>query len=254
MGEMDAGGTDDTETSDTTMDESSSDDTDSGETDSETGTSTTDDTDSTSDDTDGADTGECSWIRFGENVDDDVKAVTADTWIDEENPTANNGDDDDLRADGISNQGLTETLFVRFDVSSMPDGVVTDAIFYLSTNEDEGSESSPGSQFSLYAVGEPWDEAEATWVEASAGAPWSVPGCTGAPCRGDTELSFFEPIEQNHTYAMPFDPTIAEAWRDDPISNYGLLLSTPAENGGHFHSSEGKDDTMRPALEVLVCS
>lgn len=196
---------------------------------------------------------DCEWIRYGENVDDDVGAVTADTWIDEENPTANNADDDDLRADGVSEGGLTETSFIRFEVSSMPGGAVTDAILHLATNGDDGSESSPGSQFSLHAVGEAWLEEQATWLQAAEGTPWSVLGCSDAPCKSATELVFFEPTEQNQRYELPFDPTLVETWRDDPATNHGLLLTTHAANGGHFHSSESKDDTMRPALEVRVC-
>ena len=197
---------------------------------------------------------ECLWIRLGENSDDDIKAVTTDTWIDEENPTANNGDDDDLRADGISEGGLTETTLIRFDVSSVPEGLVTDAMLVLATNGDEGSESSPGSQFSLHLMAQAWIEDQATWLEASQGVPWSVLGCAAAPCRGDEELVFFEPTEQNASYELPFDPAIVETWRSDATTNHGLLLTTPASNGGHFHSSESKDHAMRPALVLRVCS
>jgi hypothetical protein len=193
------------------------------------------------------------WIRFGENVDDDEGGVTEDTWLDAEAPTMNNGADDDLRADGMSMGGLTESSLLRFELSSLPAGTVTDAVLYLATNADDDSESSPGSQFSLYSVGEPWMEGQATWLEASAGLPWTVPGCDADPCRGVSELAFFEPTEQDHRYALGIDAALVEAWRDDPDQNYGLLLATPASNGGMFHSSESKDDTMRPSLEVEVC-
>jgi hypothetical protein len=196
---------------------------------------------------------ECVWIRYGESADDDIGSVTTDTWIDEEMPMMNNGADDDLRADGVSGQGLTESAFLRFDASSLPAGTVTDARLSVSTNEDDGSESSPGSQFSLYLVGEPWVEAEANWLEASAGVPWSTAGCAAAPCRSEIELVQFEPTEQAHRYELPFDPGIVQGWRDEPDSNYGIMLATPAANGAHFHSSESGNEVMRPALEVRVC-
>jgi hypothetical protein len=186
-------------------------------------------------------------------VDDDVAAVTTDTWIDEELSAAVNGSGDDLRVDGVSEQGLAESAFVRFDVSSLPVGVVTNTVLRLATNADVGSASLPGSQFSIHAVGEPWAEGEASWSQASEGVPWSVLGCAAAPCRGELELGFLEPTEQSHAYEVALDPAIVEAWRDDPAENHGLMLVTQAENGVHFHSSESADDTMRPALEVRVC-
>jgi hypothetical protein len=197
--------------------------------------------------------GECLWLRFGENVEDDVAGVTTDTWIDEEFPDVNHGSADALHADGVSAQGMTETSLLRFELSALPAGTVTDAVLWFATNADEASESSPGSQFSVHVVNEPWLEGQADWQQASDAAPWSVVGCMGDPCRGEPELTFFEPTEQSHSYELPLAPAVVEAWRDDPAQNHGFLLATEAANGADFHSSESPVDTMRPALEIRVC-
>lgn len=141
---------------------------------------------------------------------------------------------------------------MRFDVSSLPAGEVTQAVLHLSTNEHEDAASSPGSQFSLYAVDDAWVENEVDWVYASAGVPWSAPGCSASPCIG-SEILFFEPTEQSHTYALDLDGPMVESWRDDPDTNAGLLVATDASNGARFHSSESANTTMRPFLRVRVC-
>jgi hypothetical protein len=194
----------------------------------------------------------CTVLTFGENDDDDIKGVTADTWVDEEFPDDANGLDDDLRADGVSADGLNENLMVRFNVSTLPAGTVTEATFNLSTNEHEDANSSVGSQFFLYAINEAWVENEVDWVHASASVPWSAAGCSASPCIG-AELLFFEPTEGNHTYPLALAGAMVESWRDDPDTNFGLLLATDASNGAHFHSSESANTTMRPFLVVEVC-
>jgi hypothetical protein len=100
----------------------------------------------------------------------------------------------------------------------------------------------------------PWSEDSATWIEASAGDPWGLPGCQLAGVDYAAEYSDeLVGFSEREAWAE-FDVTgMVQQWLDNPDSNYGAVIKAYLHNytlGGSAWSSEGPLPWFRPQLVV----
>jgi PKD repeat protein len=99
-----------------------------------------------------------------------------------------------------------------------------------------------------------WAEAETTWNQAAAGAPWGAPGANAASDRGSTPLCTVSAGSIGPLTVPLNEAGIAavQSWVDEPASNHGLVISNPnTTDGADFHSRESTTAMARPRLNVI---
>ena len=141
-----------------------------------------------------------------------------DTTLEVWTPNTNWGADAHLRV----RQGNIASALVRFEAIPLPPSAqiskATLRLFVVS--------QSNWRRLSLmvYRVHRPWDEASATWWQASDVEPWAVGGCDGVP--DDREgAPLAQALLPGRDQSFEIDITEAvRAWVAAPESNQGLLL------------------------------
>jgi len=82
--------------------------------------------------------------------------------------------------------------------------------------------------FSVYEVLRPWDQGEATYLEASANQPWAVPGAAGAGAdRGAVPIATFGRVDAGSYVEIPFTDAgvdLVRRWMTGASPNNGLIV------------------------------
>jgi len=152
----------------------------------------------------------------------------ADIWIDAYVPTyAYDGDAVLLfRHHGVDKR----SALMRFDLAPIPDGVALisaelSIYFYANDGDD-------GIVLEAYQVSRSWNQGSCNWNNASAGVPWSSPGCNGVGVdRAGTPLDTVTmpgeiPITQRWE---SWDVTAAvQEWLAAPSTNHGIIIRAPS--------------------------
>jgi len=133
--------------------------------------------------------------------------------------------------DPTSNYGMSPTLelrtndlraaLLRFDVSSMPSGAnVLYAIMSVHVDYKTNDFAMP---MNLYNMVRPWQEMQSTWISATDGVAWSVPGANGLSDRSTTLADALTMTSANTWY--DFDVTnLVKQWLTNPAGNQGVIL------------------------------
>jgi hypothetical protein len=157
-----------------------------------------------------------------------------DTWIDKNNPNANNGTNTTISvspANSAEARGL-----MRFDLSHIPAGsTINKATLYLFEKNANTSQT-----IYLYQVTASWSESSTTWNN-----PWTTPGGnfdSGSYVR-------FVPAQTNCTIAIDLTKMV-RLWKSTE-PNYGILLyGTGPVQIINFASKEDGVGSHRPYLDV----
>ena len=171
-------------------------------------------------------------------------SAVADTQIVENTPTTNYGAATEFEADGDDPGGSGTDIYtlLRFDLSSLPAGAsITSANVALNVT------NSSAQQYQSYEVKRSWAEGEATWNLASTGTPWGTAGAKAVSDRGQTPAAnVLLQALGDHAFSLPV--SLVQDWRDNPATNYGILISNVTNTDGWRAAS--KETTTPPRLVV----
>ncbi|MFM8266794.1 MAG: DNRLRE domain-containing protein [Ilumatobacteraceae bacterium] len=176
---------------------------------------------------------------------------TADTTLSQAAPTTAFGASTTVLVDGDDPAGSGNDLvgLVRFDTSSIPAGTsVVGASIRLNVTDPSAG------VYSAHEVLRTWDEATATWQQASTGVPWASAGASGAADRGAAIGTLAAPsLGTSYLTLGSAGVATVQAWIDGTRTNNGLLLAgTSVTDGVDLSSSEASTATLRPALVLVV--
>jgi len=114
---------------------------------------------------------------------------------------------------------------VRFDLSSVPAQALSNGVRGAALSLYSSSRSNANSsEITAYLLNRPWTEAQATWVQAAAGQPWSQGGANGVPGdRSGTAVDSRVLDALNVRWGLDVSAAVV-GWLANPASNNGLLL------------------------------
>jgi hypothetical protein len=191
-------------------------------------------------------------VSFGDRSDADFQDVVADTSLLNYAIDDNMGGHTDLHLDG-NDFGSWQVALIRFDVSSLPDdATIVGATLHLWSYEL----SDPG-EIEIHPLTEAWTEGTGdqtpgvcNWIDRLDLTPWSTEGA-GAESHDETVLATFSLDEAQSQFDIDLPPAIIELWRNEPSTNFGMLLhSTNLAQPLYIPSSEEPDEELRPLLVV----
>jgi Ig-like domain-containing protein len=143
---------------------------------------------------------------------------------------------------GTRRNGIIDRGLLRFDLSSIPTGVAIHSAMLRLTVVRVPSFPAH-SNFSLYRMLRPWGT-DATWANATAGAPWStLGGQAGVDYSTISTATRF--VSGGGVYDFGPGSQMAseiQAWLENPGANRGWMLKSESESSlgsaRHFGSSE----------------
>lgn len=100
----------------------------------------------------------------------------------------------------------------------------------------------PPSGMAVYGVTTSWSELDATWIRASANAPWFQRGGDLYPESAELALGGGPQVTADLT-------RLVRAWAEGVMPNNGILLNGVGSTV-HFASSDHSDPTLRPVLTI----
>ena len=161
----------------------------------------------------------------------------ADTWIQVNFATTNNGAAGFVIADG---NPLCVAL-LRFDLSGLAGSTVNEAELHVFTNFDLGA------QVEVFAINEAWSESQATWNQRANGQAWMAAGAS-PPSRGSTAIATFTPGQPDTEFPSTLDVATVQGWIDNSGSNFGLAIASVNTDGPKFLSRESAN--FKPFLRI----
>ncbi|MGI9343249.1 MAG: DNRLRE domain-containing protein, partial [Gammaproteobacteria bacterium] len=160
--------------------------------------------------------------------------VDQDAWIREDNPTNNDGSNDDVHIRGEA--GKLEQALVRFDLAALPAGARINSAsiwFYV-----EGGGEHPEGAITLHRITADWAEMAVTWDSLNGSFDPAVLGTIPAQAAGGVW------VQVNVTAQV-------QAWVNGQ-PNHGILLGTAAESVRAEYVSREGPSNQHPRLEVTV--
>lgn len=169
-----------------------------------------------------------------------------DTFLDQWNPTSVHGNELKM---AVRSYEVRHAL-IRFDLSSIPTNVLVHSA-RLELYVSERTNANPIS-VAAYRVNRVWSEDVATWITATTGVTWAIPGCAGPSDREPSPVvtRTLSTTEAWYTWDIT---SLARGWIQSPASNAGVLLLAPAGQGAVEYkllSSEWPVQGLRPKLTV----
>lgn len=140
-----------------------------------------------------------------------------------------------------------ETGLVWFDTAVVPPLLrVTRATLTLFTLRD--SFAADNGTVTLHRVLEPWVEAEATWIRASAGLEWKAPGAgPGSRVALDLEVT---PNKTESAFPVDLPLDVVQGWIDEPAKNFGLAI-VKGSTSMHVHFA-ARENVSFPAATLTL--
>lgn len=172
-----------------------------------------------------------------------------DTWINGWQPMANYG----VRNEFYVRSGNVHAALLKFDVSGIPSGAtILQARLTLYPVDTAWLVSHPFT-LSAYQVLRAWGETEATWLNATAGDMWGLPGANDAATDRSADAATSVTLLGTEAEANLDVTAVVADWVSGTAVNNGLFLGGSATKAmaRAFASSSYWDPTMRPKLYVL---
>ncbi len=179
-----------------------------------------------------------------------------DTFLDRANPNTNYGTDITLKL--WSKDNVRVNTLLRFDLSPIPPGKVAyRALLHLYVNYYY-SRYKHTAYIRPHRLLRPWQELEATWLQAANGATWAAPGAEQPSVDYDPvytdEVAVSSAFENNPGWVTLDVTDIVNYWLQHPGSNYGFLLRFfQPENKSvliTMLSTDWTGQALRPKLEI----
>ena len=177
----------------------------------------------------------------------------ADTYLQANNPTRNQGTSSDLPVGELNNaNGAVRRSLIKFDFSSIPNNsIITSATLSLFTKVDY---SNNARKFQVYRVLQPWVENQATWKIRQKGSNWATAGAFGATDTEQTSIGFRDMTKSEtiNTYKdIVLDPTkIKQMITGGSFINNGFLLKADAENNDGYTFASSNNSSNKPKLVI----
>jgi len=174
---------------------------------------------------------------------------TRDTSIASGAPTTASGTQDLLRLYRQPGGDLQNTVLLKWDISSIParSRVVGAELSLWVT----GALGGPGAR--AFEIGRPWEEQEASWKFARAGAPWQIPGARGEQDAASKTLVSIVPSSTGWS-TFPFNDAglqLVQQWVSAPRNNFGIGITKEPPNAWDLASREWATPEHRPKLTVV---
>lgn len=174
---------------------------------------------------------------------DGVLLAIADTYLSGVEPSPVGGEVE-MRT-GRDNSGARMYALIRFDVSMIAAGFASARLrLYQVSSGRTGTLTTH-----VHRVTRAWDEATASWTDASAGTPWSVAG-------GDADLAEIAttpvPLGASGWYEWDVTPLVRD-WIAGTHPNHGMLLDWEWPSNGvwvGFATRENATAANRPQLVI----
>ena len=190
-------------------------------------------------------------VSFQDGVSPDSGYLgTHDTVLSQNDPTANDGGNVTLYADGDDPPGSGNDLstLLYWDISAIPPGStvkeVSITLNVLNLSNDT---------YKLYEIKRDWVESESTWNSCSSTQAWEIPGALGSADRGNALIGSYSPGKTG-SFVINLNAegvAVVQQWVDNPIGNHGLIVANDsAADGFDFDSSEASVAARRPKLTV----
>lgn len=187
----------------------------------------------------------------------DGYAGVVDTYIDYDNPSSNFHTSSSLYLEGFDKG----QILIRYDLSALPSSArVVSATLGMYVVPDARFERRQPFTSTVYALTREWEASGATWMEASAGEPWGVPGAYDpssdyAPWPND-EIWFYESTPQALFTERWFTYTVTslvQEWIEHPEQNKGFVIKShwPHEITYLIRSSNFWSPAFRPRLHII---
>jgi len=172
---------------------------------------------------------------------------TTDTYITQSNPDANLDSPPNPPRLHIKGDGSYVSL-IRFELPEQLRGriIVSATLELLTRYRDKPLTAMVGT----YRLRRPWLEDQATWVNASSGESWTLPGIWPADC--DITPSDEQEVTESGVWTK-FDVTqLVDDWLADPSSNNGVMVRSGGSGSVvyHFSSSEDNVQSYHPKLVI----
>jgi hypothetical protein len=190
-------------------------------------------------------------IQLGENAGDDLKNVTADTYLvnDSADVGFNFGTDKIISPDGSPPQ----TALLRFELTGIPRTAVIEKATLELQETDPG-----GAPVYFYRVLEDWDEGTkngatgcASWDCRKEGVDWTVAGCgyTDATHRSRENTSLGTMPQTTGKHSLDVTDAVS-GWVASPATNFGFAMTESNSDGVDFASHEAASSLLRPELTI----
>ena len=167
--------------------------------------------------------------------------ATGDTWIQENNPSQNNGADSNLHVKPDSS--TTFRTLIQFDLSSITPATPISCAAILLFEKDSDSDQT----IYIHQVNASWLESQATWNNRTSANAWASAGGDYA----SSSAASFAP-DVSSTLQQVNITALVQDWVDNPGSNFGVLLRSETSGGNtdiQFGSREGSDPVPRLIVE-----
>ncbi len=185
------------------------------------------------------------WVAFhpGVNGYDGIIDSSLDSW----HPNQRHGNDQDL----VLYSRNAYHLVLKFDFPDLGQDVrVLDArvhINFTSRNHDWTS------NYKIYRLSRPWDEATVTWVNADAATPWGIPGAGAVGADREGRVIGAGSLDKLGWKTFDIAGDVATDMYEHPENNHGIIIR--AEGGSsvayHLASSEAASANA-PWVEIYA--
>nr|WP_307795597.1 DNRLRE domain-containing protein [Actinacidiphila acididurans] len=189
-----------------------------------------------------------------------IQAGQSDATLSSLQPTTAH---DTISSDGVNQKWLevgnnsatygTTRAVLKFPTSSLPStarvlSAQVQAWSTITTNSGGGQ-----ATYELHPLTKDFDQATATWNDASSSTPWTTAGGDFSASVSDTVTSITNDPVRHYWNAT----SLAQSWVTTPSSNHGVLLKVANESTASgaqertvFASSETSEPQLRPQLDV----
>jgi hypothetical protein len=175
---------------------------------------------------------------------------TRDAPIVEASPERYHGVSAECRVVGDHPPGQKKqrSTLLQWDLTSIPPGSTVHAAALTLVSTDGDSDA-----FDVYEAKRPWIERQVTWVEATKGRPWELPGAKGPQDRGTASLGQVKfKASTSATFELnPAGVAVVQSWVDTPSLNNGFIIAGDKKDDADFASREHAAVANRPKLMVV---
>jgi hypothetical protein len=143
---------------------------------------------------------------------------------------------------------MDRATLLRWDLTALPRNAKILGAFIILNVTDRSDHI-----YHLYALRQPWDEDQATWLEYRQGMNWSEPGARGLTDRYPVRMGSLRALETGPTVIVFNGDGLMtlRRWVADPSTNFGLIIDdTVSGDGIDFACSEALAAEERPILTV----
>ena len=174
----------------------------------------------------------------------------ADAFVSELTPARLPGADLTVRVDGDEANNQSNKKDVALLRWSLEDPAVPPVETLYAVAIDLQVTDPTIASFDLFPLRKNWNEAQASWSNASSSVPWEAPGASGPSDRGPTPVGVVDAksIGRYRTWLNPAGELLIKDWLANPSHNQGFALEGDHYDAVVFVAREDKVKAAPPRL------